>query len=281
MYVPSYYNTPLGDTNSIHVKVWISHREFFVNGHRLTAGRNYPFNPAGDFMLWSPGPRESTPVVRYSKLRVRQIAYLAPPLRQEDETLSQYQDRRVQYFAERIEGEPKNLWHYLDRGHAYYSSGHYNEAISDYEHLLERRPKWDFALMRAGMAHAGLGEYQKAIDRYQQVLKLVPGATHVLNHWAWLEATCKDPRFRNADKALEHVRQAIKLSKSRERDYFLTLAAAHAEKGDFTAARKALKRAGPLAGKPEKALLAPMKEAFDAGKPFRDNSTTRKTDIPK
>ncbi|MCH8045922.1 MAG: tetratricopeptide repeat protein [Planctomycetes bacterium] len=262
LFVRSYYKVPRTDVYHVHIRAWHGHYEYFINGNRLTGRPQFAFNPTGYFVLGAPGPTESTPVVRYSKLRIRQISYASPPLYREREA-------RIKYYTERIAADAEVPWHYLDRGNMYLSTRDHAKAIEDYEHFLKLRPKTDFAIMKLGVAYAGNGEYQKAIDRYQQVLKLVPNATHVLNHWAWLEATCQAAPFRDGAKALQRVKLAIKLSKSREREYYLTLAAAHAELKNFKAAQGALKQAGKLAGKPEKELLQPIKQSLDAGEPFR------------
>ena len=260
--VRSYYDVPKKDVNHVHIRAWFGHREMFVNGKRVTGWSRYDFQPSGAFLLGTPGPKDSTPVVRFSNLRIRQLTYPSPPRYREHEA-------RIKYYTERIAADADAPWHYLDRANSYLSTRDHAKAIEDYEHFLKLRPKSDFALMKLGVAHAGNGEYQKAIDRYQQALKLVPNATHVLNHWAWLEATCQAAPFRDGAKALQRVKLAIKLSKSREREYYLTLAAAHAELKNFKAAQGALKQAGKLAGKPEKELLQPIKQSLDAGEPFR------------
>lgn len=51
------------------------------------------------------------------------------------------------------------------------------------------------------------------------------------NSVAWFLATCKDPRYRNAEKALEYAQKAVAIKRSAS--YLDSLAAAYAEKGDF------------------------------------------------
>ncbi len=63
---------------------------------------------------------------------------------------------------------------------------------------------------------------------------------------AWLRATCPEAELRDAKRAVESAKEACKRTKSSNPDYLISLAAAHAEAGDFESAIEAVEKAQAL-----------------------------------
>jgi tetratricopeptide (TPR) repeat protein len=179
----------------------------------------------------------------------------------------------VEFYTKAIESEEKDFYPYNFRGWAKYLLGKPDDAIKDFDKFIELVPPGPNAHRVVGLSNRGLvlaelgkfdaalkdldeaikfnhlpaqinrgwmyelkGEYKKALADYT-VVGLQP-VTYVLamNNWAWLLATCPDATIRDGAEAV-HV--AKRMSKDQEGMFLDTLAAAHAEAGDFAAAVKA------------------------------------------
>ena len=80
------------------------------------------------------------------------------------------------------------------------------------------------------------GDYQAAIAAYEKALQLHPESIRANNNLAWLRATCPDGSFRDGKRAVEFAKKSIRYAEAAGQTqhlYYGTLAAAHAECGDF------------------------------------------------
>jgi predicted Zn-dependent protease len=82
-----------------------------------------------------------------------------------------------------------------------------------------------------------LGRHGEAIGDYERALAINPKSGGSHNNLAWLLATTPDPALRDGPRALRHAHAALKLGRTAA--WLDTLAAAHAECGDFKAAVRA------------------------------------------
>lgn len=120
------------------------------------------------------------------------------------------------------------------------------------------------------------GKVDQAMEQYTRGLALSPNDLAALNNLAWYHATSPDASHRDGQKAVRYAQRVVQLTNRREPGAIDTLAAAHAEAGQFDLAQRTAQEAIALAEKaPDNPAVAGMKqrlELYRAGKPFRDQS---------
>jgi hypothetical protein len=115
-----------------------------------------------------------------------------------------------------------------------------------------------------------------AVAEYEKAIQIRPHDVGILNNYAWLLATAPEQKLRDGHRAVELATDACKQTEYK-RDYNLsTLAAAYAEIGDFTTARKwaaqAVDVAAPTKDDPDrKDELKKELESYKASKPWRED----------
>ena len=115
-------------------------------------------------------------------------------------------------------------------------------------------------------------EFDKAAADYDEAIRLDPDDCSALNNAAWLKATCPDERFRNGREAVELATKANSLLGGEYFAWLDTLAAAHAEAGDFDAAIKVQNKAIEMNPKDEEFVAAAKQRLalYQDHKPYRE-----------
>jgi Leucine-rich repeat (LRR) protein len=125
----------------------------------------------------------------------------------------------------------------------------------------------DFNQQAYGHYHSGA--YDKAIAAHLEALKLDPHDAATGNCLAWIWATCPDDRLRNGPRALEYARRSCERTEFQEPGYLDTLAAAHAECGDFAQATYWEQRVLELLPEEEHGEYRARLELYEMGQPYR------------
>ena len=150
-------------------------------------------------------------------------------------------DEALNDFLEVIRIQPKFDLGYYDAGVIYNLTNRYKEAVDAMTRAIDLRHD-DSGLARRrserGNAYFHLGEFKRAQDDFVAAVRLGPRDPDVLNNAAWFRATCPDPAFRKGKEAVELASRACQLEKWKDADQIDTLAAAHAEAGNFAEAER-------------------------------------------
>jgi tetratricopeptide (TPR) repeat protein len=116
------------------------------------------------------------------------------------------------------------------------------------------------------------GEYSEAAEVYQKGLKLHREDWSMCRQFAQLLATCEEKDVRNGQLALKLAQEACETTGYRYPDVLETLAASHAECGQFAEALKWQREALRLSGDLPRVLQQAMRqtlELYKQGKPLR------------
>ena len=114
------------------------------------------------------------------------------------------------------------------------------------------------------------GDLAAAAAQFTEAIRLDPDIGEAYNNLAMLLASCPDPRFRDGPRAIENATRACELTHWSRPDTLDTLAAAHAEVGDFAAAIARQEQAiDMLPDGPRKDDYRTRLALYRAGKPYQ------------
>jgi tetratricopeptide (TPR) repeat protein len=167
--------------------------------------------------------------------------------------------------------EPKNPYFYGMRGCLYDSTGAYDKAIADHTEAIRLAPRQAFAYGMRGYAQLHKGASGKAAADFAAAARLEPKNFFAHEALARVLATSPEAKVRDGKRALEHATRACELSGWKHALCVDTLAAAHAECGNFKEAVRWQKKALELGhGSEELKRLARQRlELYEQGKPYR------------
>jgi tetratricopeptide (TPR) repeat protein len=109
-----------------------------------------------------------------------------------------------QAFRKAIDLDSGFLSAYFNLGQTYYLNGKMDEAIKEYEGVLQKDAKSVQALMMLGVIHESKKELDKARVRYEEVLKINSRFAPAANNLAWILVD----QGGNLDVALSHAQTA-------------------------------------------------------------------------
>jgi tetratricopeptide (TPR) repeat protein len=146
------------------------------------------------------------------------------------------------------------------------------EAAAQFRRSLAIDPGSVDARLALSKACVAQGDYGNAVAQLQQAVSLDPNNIRAVADLAWLLAVCPADDVRNGRRALELAQRACAVTRFRNPVLLNTLAAAHAETGDFAAAIAVADKALQLLGPQDAALATWIRQNVDlfrAGKPCR------------
>lgn len=111
-------------------------------------------------------------------------------------------------------------------------------AIEALDRAIEAQPDEAILYRYRGDSYLNIGKHAEAIADYEKAMELAPDDYGVLNNLAWTLATSPEDELRDGQRAVELATKACELSEFQAAHILSTLAAAHAEVGDFEKAKE-------------------------------------------
>lgn len=178
----------------------------------------------------------------------------------------------IEHFAAVLRLDPANADAHDQLAGILLSQGKFGEAADHLKLALQSKPDSPVLLCRLAAVFDAQKLSREAIAAYRQALKLDPNLVEALNNLAWILASDPNAELRNGAEAVQLAQRACELTGNKEPMLIGTLAAAHAEAGQFSDAVAAAERARQLASTAGLKEVAEkneqLLELYRAGKPY-------------
>lgn len=165
-------------------------------------------------------------------------------------------NQAVDHLQEAIRLRPDYADAYFNLGSVLFQQDRLDEAIAQWQKALAIRPQDGEARRNVASALRKQGKVKEAILEYEQALQIAPQDTLALNNLAWILATCSDVSMRDGARAVTLAAKAVQASGGQDPIFVRTLAAAHAEAGQFAEAIATAEAAKAIANTQNKPDLA-------------------------
>lgn len=139
----------------------------------------------------------------------------------------------VDRFEEAIAMNLRPFDAHLGRGSALLQRREYTAALTDFDAAARLRPMDPMPLGWRALVLVQMRDYAGAVREVERAINLKKDNPDFHNSLAWTLATCPDAAVRDGPRALLAAREAVRLNRGQDSDYLDTLAAAHAECGQF------------------------------------------------
>jgi Flp pilus assembly protein TadD len=152
-----------------------------------------------------------------------------------------------------------------------FKQGRSSEARAQLDEALRINPEHAAARVSLGSMLSKQGRVEEAMAQFNDVLRLNPDNAVAHNDRAMILAACADAKYRDGQRAVEVATRACSLTEWKDPSMVDTLAAAHAEAGDFDSAVKWQTRAiDLLTDENQKADFRSRLRLYQARKPYRE-----------
>jgi tetratricopeptide (TPR) repeat protein len=182
-------------------------------------------------------------------------------------------DESIVHYQKALAIRPYYVTAHYNLSSAFLKKGEIDKAIFHCQAVLSTQPEHADAHTILANAFLQKGEIGNAIEQYKKTLEIVPRSVPALNNLAWILATYSDPAFRDGTKALELAQRANEFSGRNNPIILRTLAAAHANVGQFSTAVEVGQLALSLTDRQSPLASALQRElaGYEASEPYRES----------
>jgi tetratricopeptide (TPR) repeat protein len=193
-------------------------------------------------------------------------------------------DDAISLLQAAVDLRPENGPAHENLAKALLQKGQVADALFHYRKLLELQPDNIEVHNIVGTVLVQQGRVREGAEEWRKVLAIDPDNGNAMSNLAWVFATSPDDSLRDGAKAVQLAEQALRISGSRIPIIFRTLAAAYAENGQFSEARKTAERGMELANSQGNSALAAELQGnialYQERQPLRDPSLTNGSSSP-
>ena len=182
-------------------------------------------------------------------------------------------DESIVHYQKALAIRPYYVTAHYNLSSAFLKKGEIDEAIFHCRAVLSTQPEHADAHTILASAFLQKGEIGNAIEQYKKTLEIMPRSVPALNNLAWILATYSDPAIRDGTKALELAQRANEFSGRNNPIILRTLAAAHANVGQFSMAVEVGQLALSLTDRQSPLASALQRElaGYEAREPYRES----------
>ena len=182
-------------------------------------------------------------------------------------------DESIVHYQKALAIRPYYVTAHYNLSSAFLKKGEIDKAIFHCQAVLSTQPEHADAHTILANAFLQKGEIGNAIEQYKKTPEIAPRSVPALNNLAWILATYSEPAFRDGTKALELAQRANELSGRNNPIILRTLAAAHANVGQFSTAVEVGQLALSLTDRQSPLASALQRElaGYKASEPYRES----------
>jgi tetratricopeptide (TPR) repeat protein len=182
---------------------------------------------------------------------------------------------------------PRDKGIMMQLGLLYSQDNRPTQAIKVFDQVIkDDESDWQAYRLR-GDTRLSMGDHVNAIADFEKALKFIPeddeDRSGVLNNLSWVLSTTPVDKLRDGKRSLQYAEEACKLTEYKKPHILSTLAAAHAELGDFEKAvewsRKGVEIARELKETQLEQLESELKNYLEK-KPWREKTETKENKAP-
>lgn len=156
-------------------------------------------------------------------------------------------DEAIGHYRKALQIDPEHTEAHSSLACALAEQGKLDEAINHYRRALRGKPDYAEVHYRLGRALMMAGQFDGALEHFRRAAQLKPDWPDPLNGMAQILIVHPDAKARDAGEAVSLAERAASLTEYQDASVLDTLAAAYAEKGQFSRAATTAKAAIELA----------------------------------
>jgi len=178
-------------------------------------------------------------------------------------------------YNESIRLDPTSAKIFYARGALFRSKNELDAAMTDFNEAIRLDPKYVAAFNGRGLVWKSKGELAAAIRDHEETIRLDSRYSSGYSNLAWILATSTDPNFRDGERAVAAASIACELTSWRDVGSVRAMAAAYAERGDFSAAVQTQNVALKLTSEKDQPFEQDRLRLYLAEKPYREKLAKR------